>query len=240
MPRKTKIDVIESLTLYKVEFDPEANYNDLAKLLKEVEATEAQKVALDAKEAEEKNKAAAEQIAKEEADAKVEAEKKAAADVLDADAHAKADAKAKENAKLEALHTESGISMKVLKVGREVGLTVQQLTGWTDEEKLKATIIRIKPAMATRFVHRPRPSEGAPVVEPRFTDAVAAFDVTVLAGMGPTKQRVVSEERDIDVQMKRRGIVQSNVTSVNVFRSMKADANNRLHSTVTIRYKKPV
>jgi hypothetical protein len=144
--------------------------------------------------------------------------------------------KDKDKEKLQKLHEKFGISMKVLRVAREVGLSCAQLEKWTDEEKLKQTIIGIKPAMATRFVERPRPSEKV-APEPTFESAVAAFDVLVLAG-GPPRQRVMSEDRDIDVQIKKRGI--TNIQSINILRSMKADANNRFHSTVTVKYKKQV
>lgn len=135
---------------------------------------------------------------------------------------------------IEGIQREKGFSVKIIKIAREAGFTFEQINKFTDEEALKVFIIRAKPGLAKRFIERPpkpKPTESGPQLE----DAVVAFDVGVLAG-GPMRQRVANEQRDIDIQIQRRAI--RNIVSITVERIMKADERNRVHSTVTIKYKK--
>lgn len=134
----------------------------------------------------------------------------------------------------QSIHCEKGFSVKIIEIAREAGFTFEQINKFTDEEALKVFVIRAKPGLAKRFIERP-PQPKPAETEPQFEDAVDAFDVNVLAG-GPMRQRVANEQRDIDIQIQRRGI--RNITSITVERIMKADERNRVHSTVTVKYKK--
>lgn len=136
--------------------------------------------------------------------------------------------------RIESIHREKGFSVKIIKIAREAGFTFEQIDKFTDEEALKTFIIRAKPGLAKRFIEKPpkpKPSQSGPQLE----DAVVAFDVGVLAG-GPMRQRVANEQRDIDIQIQYRGI--RNIISISVKRIMKADDHNRVHSIITIEYKK--
>jgi hypothetical protein len=125
------------------------------------------------------------------------------------------------------------ITERMKALAKEAGYNDEQIAGYEDADALKAAVLLVRPELAAGF------NEPEPEPEPKerkFIKEIETFETSFLPGYGPISSLAAKEQKEIDRQIRRRGI--RNITKIRIERNLVAAEDGRVHSKIMIEYRK--